>query len=134
MDSLFAENDIVTIHAGLNEATRGSVDYRRLSLMPKDGILINTARGPLVVEKDLARILSEGHINAGVDVIDNEDDWKASPLINLPNVIFTGHVLSQIGLQEKHCLQETALANLKRYLRGDTLRHPVTPERFQLMT
>ena len=134
LDSLFSGNDIVTIHAGLNDATRGSVDYRRLSLLPKDGILINTARGPLVVEEDLARILSEGRINAGIDVVDDEEDWRRSPLVSLPNVILTGHALSRIGLQEKLCLQETALENLKRYLRGEALLHSVTLKRFEVMT
>lgn len=134
LDELFAGNDIVTIHAGLNDATRGSVDYRRLSLLPEHGILINTSRGPLVVESDLARILNEGRIHAGIDVIDHEEDWRLSPLARCPDVVLSGHVLSHIGRQEKSCLQETALDNIRRFMAGKPLLHRVTAERYRVMT
>lgn len=131
---LFAGSDVVTIHAGLNDMTRGTVDYGLLSLLPYGGALINTARGPIVVESDLARILKEGNIRAGIDVIDHEDDWRKSPLASSPNVIFTGHNISKIGPWEKLTLQQTALENIRRFVSGTPLKHTVTVERYKMMT
>jgi phosphoglycerate dehydrogenase-like enzyme len=132
--ALFSNNDIVTVHAGLNNKTRTSITYKELSLLPKGGIFINTARGPIVNEKDLARILKTGRIYAGIEVIDNENDWRTSPLINAPNVVFSGHVISRTGHMEKRILQQTAIDNIKAFISNRPLKYRITPKKYRMMT
>jgi phosphoglycerate dehydrogenase-like enzyme len=134
LDGLFMNNDIVTVHAGLNEHTRATVDYRRLAMLPPGGALINTARGAIVVEQDLARILNEGKIRAGIDVIEDEKDWRTSPLLACPNTLLSGHTMSKIGPLERTVLQENALDNLRRFRDGEPLKHLLTLERYRMMT
>ena len=134
LDTLFASNDLITIHAGLNDVTRDSINYRLLSMLPHGGAVINTARGHIVVENDLARILNEGRIKAGIDVICDERDWRTSPLSKCPNTVFTGHALSIIGPHEMLTLQETALENIRCFVENKPLRHIVSAERFRMMT
>jgi D-3-phosphoglycerate dehydrogenase len=67
-----------------------------LKLLPPEGVLINVARGPLVVEQDLAEVLKSGHLwGAGLDVTEAEPLSSTSPLWDIPNVIITPHVGGQ---------------------------------------
>ena len=73
LEQLLSQSDIVTIHAPKNERTNGLIDYARLSMMKRGGIIINMGRGGIIVEKDLARALDEGLIaGAGTDVFTTE--------------------------------------------------------------
>jgi glycerate dehydrogenase len=134
LDELFSTNDIVTIHAGLNDYTIGTVNYKLLSMLPQDGILINTARGPIVVEEELGKILHEGKIRAGIDVSAFENDFKTSPYANTPNTILTGHAMAYIGKMERIVLQEISYNNINRFIKNEQLKHVVTPEKFKFMT
>ena len=134
MHDLFKNNDIVTVHAGLNDATRGSVTYEKLSLMPQGGVFINTARGPIVVEKDLARILREKRLYAGIDVIENERDWLKSPLAKCSNAILTGHCIASTGKIGQQVIQQTALENIRAFIHGKPLKYVIDRERYRLMT
>jgi len=134
LKELFAENEIITIHAGLNEATRHSVTEAELMLMKPGGILVNTARGAIVREGDLAAVLARKRIHAAIDVIEDESDWRQSPLMGAPNVIFSGHRISRTGRTGVRVRQETALMNIRAFLEGRPLRYEITPERYSLMT
>jgi glycerate dehydrogenase len=134
LEELFANNDIVSIHAGLNNYTRSSVDYSLLSKLPYGGILINTARGPIVVEKDLGKILMEGKIRAGIDVSEYESDFRLSPYMSCPNTTITSHAISKIGSLEKTILQEIAFDNLGRFAKSEKPVHVVTMRRYEMMT
>lgn len=134
LEELFSTNELITIHAGLNDYTRGTVNYKLLSMLPQDGILINTARGPVVVEEDLGKILHEGKIRAGIDVSAYEGDFRASPYANTPNTILTGHSIAYIGRMERIELQEISFKNITRYISREPLKHIVSPEKFKLMT
>lgn len=94
LDELMSESDIVTLHVPLNENTRNLISKERISLMKPTGILINTARGPVVDNKALAEALSQGKIaGAGIDVFDIEPPLKPDdPIINAPNTVLTPHV------------------------------------------
>lgn len=131
---LFGKCGVVTVHCGLNEATRGSVTYDLLSLMPRGGLFVNTSRGGVVEEKGLARALAEGRLYAGLDVIEDEPDWRQSPLFKAPGTLFTGHCLSKIGPAEKTLLQEIALDNIRAYLGGGAIRHLIDLKRYREMT
>jgi phosphoglycerate dehydrogenase-like enzyme len=92
-DELFAGADVVSIHVVLSERTRGLVTARELGLMKPTAFLINTSRGPIVVEADLIAALKEGRIaGAGLDVFDQEPPPPDHPLRSLENVTLTPHL------------------------------------------
>ena len=92
-DELFATSDIVSIHVILSGRTRGLVTARELSLMKPSSYLINTSRGPIVVEADLIAALTEGRIaGAGLDVYDREPPPPDHPFRTMDNVTLTPHL------------------------------------------
>jgi phosphoglycerate dehydrogenase-like enzyme len=92
-DDLFRLADIVSIHVRLSERTRGLVTARELALMKPGSYLINTSRGPIVVEADLLAALREGRIvGAGIDVYDEEPPPADHPFRTMDNVTVTPHL------------------------------------------
>lgn len=94
LDTLLKTSDIVSVHLPLTAETRHFIDGEKLSLMKKEAILINTARGGVIDNKALAQALKEGKIaGAGIDVFDMEpplpDDY---PLLTAPHTVLTPHV------------------------------------------
>lgn len=93
LDDLMRSSDVVSIHATLSEETRGLIDAKRLALMKKTSVLINTARGPIVDELSLCAALSSGQIaGAGLDVFDKEPLPPGHPLTKISNVVLTSHL------------------------------------------
>lgn len=136
---LFGSCAVVSIHCGLNDATRHSVNRELLALLPQGGILVNTARGAIVVEEDLAELVREGKVLAGVDVIENERDWTASPLVGLPGAILTGHegALGKGYPPDQAPAPRPAdfvLENLRAFARGEPLKHIIRADEFDLKT
>jgi D-3-phosphoglycerate dehydrogenase len=96
LDDILPRLDVLILTAPLNDHTRGMIDERRLRLLPAEAVLVNVARGPLVVEADLARVLRSGHLwGAAVDVTEVEPLAQESPLWEIPNFIITPHVGGQ---------------------------------------
>ncbi len=92
LDTLFRESDYVSIHALLNDETRGMVGEKAFQRMKPSAYLINTARGPIVDQQALIRALREGRIaGAGLDVTAVEPIPKEDPILGLPNVVLSGH-------------------------------------------
>ena len=92
-DDLFRDADVLSIHVVLSDRTRGLVTGRELALMKPDAYLINTSRGPIVVEADLLAALRSGRIaGAGIDVFDAEPPAADHPFRTLDNVIVTPHL------------------------------------------
>ena len=118
VEEVFAKADVVSLHCPLNAATEGIVNANTLRLMKPTAFLLNTARGGLVKETDLAAALNEGRIaGAGLDVLPIEPPVGGSPLIGARNCIVTPHIawISQSTLQ---CLYDTVLGNLRAFLDG----------------
>ena len=94
MDELLRRSDIVALHCPLNDSTRGMINSDKLALMKPSALLINVARGPVVVAKDLADALNTGVIaGAGIDVFDKEPPLDESePLLHAKNCLLTPHV------------------------------------------
>ena len=93
LDDLLSEADVVSIHASLTPDSRGLVDARRLALMKRTAVLINTARGPIVEEAALVAALEEERIaGAGLDVFDREPLSADHPLTRIPTVVLTPHI------------------------------------------
>ena len=93
LDNLLSNSDFVSIHSPLNEETKGMFNKEKLSLMKKSAYLVNTARGGLIVEKDIIDILQNNIIaGAGLDVFEEEPTSHQNPLLKLDNVIVSPHM------------------------------------------
>jgi phosphoglycerate dehydrogenase-like enzyme len=92
-DALFSQADVVSIHVVLSDRTRGLVTARELGLMKPSAFLINTSRGPIVVERDLIAALQGGTIaGAGLDVFDVEPPPPDHPFRSMDTVTLTPHL------------------------------------------
>ena len=126
LDELLATSDIVSLHLPATPETRHLLDARRLALIPRGGILVNTARGALVDEAALVEALASGHLaSAGLDVFAVEPA-RANPLFALPNVVAAPHVawLTQETLSRS---MSVILENARRLATGESLLHQVVP-------
>ncbi|MFN8635158.1 MAG: C-terminal binding protein [Chloroflexota bacterium] len=95
IEELFQQSDVLSVHTFLNKDTRGLVSARLLGMMKSSAYLVNTARGPIVDEKALIKVLQEGKIaGAGLDVMEEEPLPADSPLNSLDNVILAPHLAS----------------------------------------
>ena len=92
LSELASKSDVFIVCCPLNEVTRGSVNAQLLSSAKRGMVLVNVARGPIVVEDDLAHAIVSGTISgAGLDVFEQEPLPLDSPLRNLDNVLFSSH-------------------------------------------
>ena len=120
LDELLAQSDIIVLHCPLNDSTRGMINADKLAMMKRSAILINVARGPVVVAKDLADALNNGVIAAaGIDVFDKEPPLDLSePLLNCKNCLVTPHVA--FATKESMSLRaEIVFDNLAAFLAGE---------------
>lgn len=125
LDRLLAESDIVILCVPLNEQTQGMIAEAQLARMQRGAILINVARGPVVVERDLIAALQSAHLaGAGLDVTEIEPLAVDSPLWDLPNVIITPHVGAQ-SLRRADDTTDLVCENLRRYFAGRPLLNRV---------
>ena len=123
--SLLKNSDYISVHAPLNDGTRGLIGGRELSLMKKTAILINTSRGPLLEEKAVADALASGKIAAaGLDVFETEPLPADSLLRQLDNVILSDHTgwYSEESVVE---LKTKAAQNVLEVLKGGKPIYPV---------
>lgn len=93
LDELLKTSDYVSLHCPLTDETRGLIDARRLGLMKRNSLLINTSRGPVVDEPALVQALKDGTIGgAALDVLCEEPPATDHPLFGMDNVILTPHI------------------------------------------
>jgi glycerate dehydrogenase len=121
MEALFAGCDVVSLHCPLTRENQGFVDQRLLSLMKRNAFLLNTARGPLINEADLASALREGRIaGAALDVAPEEPIPPASPLLGLPGLLLTPH-MAWASLAARQRLVQQCAENIRSFLQGRPL-------------
>lgn len=95
LDGLIRQADFVTLHVPNTPETRHLMNETRLRSMKQGAYLINAARGPIVDEQALIRVLQDGHLGgAGLDVFDPEPPHPDNPLLIMPNVVCTPHTAS----------------------------------------
>ena len=120
-DDMLAQIDILILCAPLNEITRNMIDRAALSKMKPGALLVNVARGPLVVEDDLVAAIESGHLaGAALDVTAEEPLPRASKLWDLPGVIITPHVAGQAAWRLDK-ITDFFCKNLRRFLSGEPL-------------
>ena len=119
LETLFRESDIVSIHVPLNDETRHMIGERLLRFMKPTAIFVSSARGPIVDEKALIKVLQEKRISgACLDVYEVEPLPKESPLRSLDNVSLVPHIGSTPGIMVE--MRETAVWNVLRVARGES--------------
>jgi glycerate dehydrogenase len=118
VDELMSAADVVSLHCPLLPETRGMINAASLSRMKPGSFLINTSRGPLVIEQDLADALDSGHLaGAAVDVLSSEPPSLDNPLLHTKNCIVTPHI-AWATKEARTRLIETVVANLRAFLDG----------------
>lgn len=119
MPTLLAQSDYISLHAPLNETTRGLINEKSISQMKRGSYLVNTARGGLVVEKDLLAALQSGHIaGAGLDVFEEEPTPVTNPLLKLSNVVTSPH-LAGGDYQSNEDMGTESARNIVALFQGD---------------
>lgn len=118
MDELFSRSDVISLHCPLTPDTEGMINTANIAKMKDGAMLINTSRGPLIVEEDLKTALDNGKISfAAVDVASQEPINADSPLLQAENCIITPHI-AWAPLDSRINLMNTAVENLEAFLKG----------------
>ena len=115
---LFAESDVVTLHCNLTPENTGMVNKALLGRMKPTAYLINTSRGPLVNDADLAEALRQGKLaGAALDVITTEPIRPGNPLLKAPNITITPHI-AWAALAARRRLMHVTAENVAAFLAG----------------
>jgi glycerate dehydrogenase len=118
LDRIVSEADVLSLHCPLFPENKGMVNKKRLSLMKRSAFLLNTSRGPLVVDQDLADALNEGAIaGAGLDVLSVEPPLVSNPLLSAKNCIVTPHI-AWATREARARLLDIAVENLRAFVSG----------------
>ena len=115
------KSDIITVHCPATEENRGFIDRDFIGQMKDGAVLINTARGALINEEDLAEALRSGKLSAAaVDVLSGEPPRQGNPLIGVPNLFITPHV-AWASVEARATVCRVSAQNLKSFLEGGRL-------------
>jgi phosphoglycerate dehydrogenase-like enzyme len=123
----------VSLHTPWLPATENLITGELLASMKQDATFINTARGAVVNQEEMIRVLQERtDLYAVLDVVYPEPVEDGSPLTVLPNVVLTPHIA---GSMDRECnrMGRFMVEELQRWLRGEPLQWQVTREKFQIM-
>jgi D-3-phosphoglycerate dehydrogenase len=120
-EALFEKSDVVTIHLVLGERTRGLVRAEDLALMKPGAILVNTSRGPIVVEKDLLAALQSQQLHAALDVYEREPLPADHPLRKLDNVTLSPH-LGYVHEENYRIFYRDTVENVAAFMAGKPIR------------
>lgn len=120
-DEILSQSDVISLHCPLFPSTEGIINRNNISKM-KDGVIIlNTSRGPLVVEDDLAEALRTGKVfAAGVDVVSTEPIREDNPLLKEKNCLITPHI-AWAPKESRQRLMDIAVENLSAFKKGNPI-------------
>ena len=123
LEEIFKNCDVVSLHCPLTPSTQEMVNAERLNLMKPNAILINTGRGPLINEQDLADALNEGKIlAAGLDVLSTEPPLSTNPLLSARNCFITPHI-AWATKEARIRLMRIAVNNLNEFMKGNIINN-----------
>ena len=121
-EELLNKSDIISIHAPLNNNTKGLINYDALSKMKNTAILVNMGRGPIVVERDLSKAIDEDKIRgAALDVFEVEPINEENPLLTVKNkdkLLLSPHI-AWASIEARKVLFEEVIENIKAFYRGE---------------
>ena len=118
LDTLLKESDVITLHCNLTPENTGLINKNTIAKMKDGAILINNARGQLIVEQDVADALNSGKLaGAGLDVVYTEPIREDNPLLNAKNCIITPHI-SWAPKESRQRIMDCTVANVKAFLDG----------------
>lgn len=124
LDTLLSESDVISIHAPLNEKTKGLFNYQNISKMKKTAFLVNVGRGPIIVNEDLAKAIDNGIIaGAALDVFDNEPLPISDPLLSIENkdkIVMTPHI-AWASKEARDRLFKSVIMNIEAFYKGERL-------------
>lgn len=121
LDELLSMSDVISLHCPLFPETKGIINKDSLNKMKNSAFLINTSRGPLIVDEDLAEALNSGIIaGAAVDVLSVEPPPVSNPLIGAKNCLVTPHI-SWATKEARARLMDIAVDNLKQFVNGNPI-------------
>lgn len=121
MEQVFSQCDILSLHCPLNKETYHLVSHARLQLMKPSAIIINTSRGPVVNEQDLADALNSGKIAAfGCDVLSSEPAKADNPLLKARNCFITPHI-AWATKEARIRLIDICADNIRSFMKGKTI-------------
>ncbi|WFA08066.1 D-2-hydroxyacid dehydrogenase [Tissierella sp. Yu-01] len=119
LDELIANSDIISLHCPLSNSTKGIINKDTIAKMKNNVMLINTSRGQLIVDEDLANALNDGKIaGAALDVVSHEPIKQNNPLLKAKNCIITPHI-SWAPKESRARLMNVAIDNLISFLKGN---------------
>jgi len=118
LEELFRRSDFISLHCPLTPETQGLVNAARLALMKPTAVIINTGRGPLIVDADLADALNAGRIGgAALDVLTTEPPPAGNPLFTAKNCLISPHIAWATGAARAR-LMKVAVANVRAWVAG----------------
>ncbi len=118
LEELLQQSDVLSLHCPLTENTREMINRQSLAKMKRGAILVNTGRGPLVNEGDVAQALAEGRLAGyGSDVMSSEPPKADNPLLQQPNAFITPHI-AWATAEARGRLMATAIENAKAFIAG----------------
>jgi glycerate dehydrogenase len=118
LDQLIAESDVISLHCPLTPTNRGMINAALLGKMKPTAMLINTSRGQLVNEQDLAAALNSGKIAAAaVDVVSEEPIRAENPLLVARNTLITPHI-AWAALEPRQRVMATTARNVESFIAG----------------
>lgn len=121
LEELWKQSDVISLHCPLFPSTEGILNKENIAKM-KDGVIIlNTSRGPLIVEKDLAEALKSGKVfAAAMDVVSTEPIREDNPLLGAENCLITPHI-AWAPKESRQRLMDIAVDNLKEFIKGSPI-------------
>lgn len=131
--SLAAHSEVFFACEALNPQTRARLDASVLASLPDDAVFVNVGRGALVDEAALVHEAAEGRIRLALDVVTREPLCADSPVLSVPGALLSPHIAGPTYDRFDDC-GRLALANLDRYLRGESLESLLTPELYDRST
>lgn len=118
LEELLMQSDVLSLHCPLTENTREMINRQSLAKMKRGAILVNTGRGPLVNEADVAEALAEGRLAGyGSDVMSSEPPKGDNPLLKQPNAFITPHI-AWATAEARGRLMAMAIENAKAFIAG----------------